>query len=157
MVVQNCGDLEIGAAANITYTTLAWLNGGFLTDKGGVFAALESGIDLVVPITSRIYDKVVKTYNSLTANGGFVLDNYDMATNVLVITTDVIVGANGLLSHGYNSTTQANVLNIQAVNLTVNGGGQIDVSGRGFQYSAGPGGGNDDPDHCDGDGANGGS
>ena len=143
LTIQNDGNLETGSSSDISYTTLDWATKGIITDGGGTFPVISGGGDLTIVENCRVYEKVVRTFNSLTINGGFVMYNYDMNTNKLVVTNDVTVGPNGLLAHYSNTTSQTNVINIEAANFYLTAGGLVDASARGFRHSEGTGAGTD--------------
>jgi hypothetical protein len=68
------------------------------------------------------------------------ISNGDTDTKKLVITNDVTIGGNGMLTHTANNTTEAHKLYLEVGgNLSIASGGKIDVSGKGYDVSQGPG------------------
>jgi hypothetical protein len=118
ITIQNYGNLELGPSANITYSTLNWFNEGVITDNGGIFALVSGGGNLTIPATARLVGNTSRTFTGLTVNG--------------------------TLTHSNNTTSETYKLN-----YTINGdvligsGGVINVNGKGYQHSEGPGAGVD--------------
>lgn len=74
--------------------------------------------------------------SSLTLGSGGVFST--VGTNTLTIGT-VTVNSGGILTHEANTTTQANKLSISSTTFTVNSGGGVDVSAKGFGSEQGTG------------------
>jgi hypothetical protein len=55
------------------------------------------------------------------------------------IFNSIIINNGGLLTHQANTDTQTDALNLQLSNLTIEAGGKIDVSGKGYDVAQGPG------------------
>ncbi|RLC36193.1 hypothetical protein DRH27_05590, partial [Candidatus Falkowbacteria bacterium] len=60
-------------------------------------------------------------------------------TKKLIVSGGMIVGANGILTHTANTTAQTHVINLEANNFTIESGGTINVSGKGYDSSEGLG------------------
>ena len=114
ITVQNYGYLNVTSSANIIYSTLNWSTKGIIADNGGTFDLVSGGGNLTIPATSRLLGNTTRTFTGLTVNG--------------------------TLTHSNNFTTEQYKLNY-TINgdSTVNSGGAIDVSSRGYQISEGPG------------------
>jgi hypothetical protein len=91
------------------------------------------------------------TINSLTLGTNntslLTVSNGDSDTKKLIVTNDVFIGGNGTLTHEQNTTPeeQQHKLFLEVGrNLTVEAGGSIDVSGKGYQSGEGFGPGTSD-------------
>ncbi|HVY67566.1 MAG TPA: discoidin domain-containing protein, partial [Patescibacteria group bacterium] len=128
VTLLNNGLYDNTATTTLNYGSLVW-TGGMIRYAGGGLALLNSNQDLTVPSGSKLIFNIatstasaVRSYNNLTVNG--------------------------ILTHNYNSATTGTAslvkLNLQINgNLTVASGGSINVDGRGYPSSEGPGAGGD--------------
>jgi hypothetical protein len=68
------------------------------------------------------------------------ISNGDTDSKKLIVTGDVLIGANGILTHEENTTVEQHKLFLDiGGNMTIAIGGAIDVSHKGYQENAGPG------------------
>jgi len=74
-----------------------------------------------------------------TAASTLTLSNGSSTTNKLVVTGDVNIGVNGTLTHTTNATDQTHTINLEAANLTVVSGGEINLNSKGYSGGYGPG------------------
>ncbi|RLC35919.1 hypothetical protein DRH27_06065, partial [Candidatus Falkowbacteria bacterium] len=76
------------------------------------------------------------TINSLslgsTSASTLTLSN-GSTTKKLIVSGGMIIGANGVLTHTTNTTAQTHVINLEAVNLTIESGGSINVEAKGYK------------------------
>ena len=114
ITVRNYGNLGIGASANISYNSLNWGTKGILTDNGGTFPLITNGGSVTVPETSRLVINTPRSYTGMTVNG--------------------------TLTHSNNVNSDQNKL-ILTVNgdVTVGQFGSINVTGKGYSRTNGPG------------------
>lgn len=117
ITTQSGGNLDVGTGSSVIYSNLNWSSSGVLTDNGGTFALFSSGGDLVVPITSTFNANVPRTFNSITVNG--------------------------TISHYANASSKVYYIDLTTSgNFLINAGGEINVSGKGYEKDSGPGAGN---------------
>lgn len=118
LTFSNSGSLRTEVGGNLSYTSLSWGTSSWIIDRGGTFALLSGGGALTVPETTTLYADIARSFSSLTVDGVF--------------------------THTANTTAETYViLYTISGNVTVNASGSINVSYKGYQYSAGPGQGGD--------------
>ncbi|RLC38738.1 hypothetical protein DRH27_01550 [Candidatus Falkowbacteria bacterium] len=140
LTIQNEGHLDISNTTNITHTIFNWTDAGNITDNGGTLSPFSDSGSLTIATTSRLHGKVIRTFTDLTINGTMILYNYSTSSaGKLDISGDVIIGSSGKLTHYKNSTAQTHVINLEADNLTIDNGGMIDLSAKGYKGQSGPG------------------
>ena len=61
----------------------------------------------------------------------------------ITVNSDIVIGSTGVLTHEYNGSTQAYVLDLTTANLNIDSGGYISVNARGYTSQYGPGAGAD--------------
>ncbi|RKZ06448.1 hypothetical protein DRQ25_13905, partial [Candidatus Fermentibacteria bacterium] len=76
-----------------------------------------------------------------TSASTLTISNGDMSTKKLIISGNMTIGANGILTHAANTTAQTHVINLEANNLTIQSGGSINVEAKGYSVNNGLGGG----------------
>lgn len=116
LTITDEGNLELVSGQTYTVTNFTWGGSGtesYITDNGGVLAQVTAGPTFTVPSDAMFYGNTTRSYN-----GGTI---------------------NGVLTHSNNTTSQTNTLDHSYINLTINSGGSIDVSERGYEGAAGPG------------------
>ncbi|MDD2917258.1 MAG: type II secretion system protein, partial [Candidatus Gracilibacteria bacterium] len=108
--------------------------------SGSILPGLSSDIVINDTIASRqpIIDLSLGavTFASLTLGTGatpLILTTYGSSVSGLVVTKFMTIGSNGTLTHVANSTTKTHTLTLKVQgNLTIESGGKIDVSGKGY-------------------------
>ncbi|MBU1178613.1 DUF2341 domain-containing protein [Patescibacteria group bacterium] len=119
-----------GAIPDVTaITTLT--SSGTLTLEDSVLASIT---DLNVNAgTANLYaDFLTGALTNLTLNGG-TTTLYDYTTLAALSLADLIIESGATLNHGNNSTAQDHIVNISASNdITINGGGSVNVDGLGY-------------------------
>lgn len=129
VIVRNQGHLVINSDTDLKFnSSLTWNDDGNIHDNGGNLydgstggdpndGPFEAGYDVTIPSGATLYGNTPKTINSLTVNG--------------------------TLTHSTNKTTGDGQLYdidyVVTVDATVNSGGVIDISGRGYDNGEGPG------------------
>ena len=69
----------------------------------------------------------------LTIDNGALLDLHQFTTSSALSINSLTVNSGGTVTHGANTTTANNFLNIAANDITINSGGIVDVSQKGYQ------------------------
>ncbi|MFZ2881513.1 MAG: hypothetical protein WA019_00415, partial [Candidatus Moraniibacteriota bacterium] len=137
ITIQNYGYFSTTPTTEVYYSTIDWTTKGVIGDNGGIFEILSGGAILTVPATAIFYENITRTF------AGYTIEGF-METTVPIITDgDFNIGTVGTVTNKYNTTSQLYVVDITAANLSMATGGKIDINGKGFQRSTGPGGGND--------------
>ncbi|RLC36694.1 hypothetical protein DRH27_04850, partial [Candidatus Falkowbacteria bacterium] len=140
LTIQNDGHLNISSTTNISYSALNWADAGNITDNGGVMSPFSNDSELIIATTSRLHEKVIRTFTDLTINGTIILYNYSTSSvGKLDVSGDVLIGSSGKLTHQNNTTAQTHVVNLEAANLIIQSGGTIDVDYKGLQHETGDG------------------
>ncbi|MCL5775207.1 MAG: hypothetical protein M1333_03280, partial [Patescibacteria group bacterium] len=130
------GMYDVRQNTTLNYTSLSW-GGGIIMDSGGTFAVISQNQDLLIPTSSKLtlnVPGVTRTYNNLTING--LLSN----------------------SRNYFATSTTPTSSIYKLNWTINGNlvinsaGSINVDGRGYAGTYGPGAGSTYTASCCGGG-----
>ncbi len=103
-----------GDVANVTDLTVA--NGTFALKSGG---SISSGLTDLTVDSGGTYEH--------TGNGTWILDT-------------IHVKNGGQLTHDINDTGKSNWLDIDATTVTVDAGGEINIDGKGYSSTNGPGG-----------------
>ena len=91
-------------------------------------------------VTSRIV--IGRDNSSITLPASFTLAATlsQAGTDVLAMTTDLTIGSGGILTHEVGGSSEDHKINLDLTgNLTINSGGAIYVSERGYTDGAGPG------------------
>jgi hypothetical protein len=96
-------------------TGLTWYENGTDPHIGDTQPITDIIIDGTLEFQNQNTDITPTSFNSITINNG------------------------GILTHQANTNTQTDALNLDLDDLTINQGGKIDVSGKGYDVSQGPG------------------
>jgi hypothetical protein len=161
LTVQNGARLSIDAGVNLEIkNTGAWSfwsiinNGSFLADS-------VTDLTIINTLNNNGFFSIngVSTLNlngNFTNAGNFVANNVGL-TNLIINGTVTVnsfsptttsfanlkdMTVNGTLSHLANTNAKVNYIDLTLDNLTINPGGKIDVTGKGFAADQGPGSGN---------------
>ena len=137
----------------------SWNNNGTLTiDSGGVVEASSlttiqslsvnnSGTYRHSSTTLRLGNGVTWVENGLMLahSSGSVVSDLILDSSILefrnqtpsspAVYNSIIVNNGGVIRHGQNTTSPAMSLNLQVATLTVNAGGSLDLSGKGYYQS----------------------
>ena len=112
-------DVLISSSTAITITATGTLN----------FESLVVGSGSATSTLILTGDIGTGTNITIGDNGTLTQNN----TSTQTISGDLIIQSGGLLNHGDNSTTQANIINISATgNINIQSGGSVNVNGLGY-------------------------
>jgi hypothetical protein len=113
--VQNNGVFNNGSNTLTIGTNGTWYENGTNSTIGNSQPIHDIVIDGTLEFQNQNTGQIPTTFTSITINNG------------------------GILTHEANTTAQTDALNMELTTLTVNTGGVIDVSHKGYQENAGPG------------------
>lgn len=144
------GAVDLGGTGNIG-SVIIDMHGGALVNPSSVTIGTGGGLKFfgvssMTPLTSvsssgQLYlvrNGFLNSTMSLTMNSGATttMSGYTSSSQPLVL-NNLTINNNSLLTHDANGSSQTNVINIAANNITVNTGGSINVDGKGYAQPAG--------------------
>lgn len=127
LIVNTGSSLELPAACSVEGVLFKLVAGSFL--EGGVLAlGTNGGISTVADTELRLTTLTLADGSSSTVNGATTL------------TGDLVIKDGATLSHSANGSSEAYRLDLTVGgDMTIEKGGAVDVSDRGYGFKAGPG------------------
>ncbi len=141
IVLTNAGNLGLFGADSLVLTNTAIVGGpGPATNCGGISLY---GVSLALPSTYAWSNYFIRIHTN--AGSSVSCEDITVGTNAMLIVdqpylfSNVTIKAGGLLRHDGNFDSEKLRLNVTVIsNLTVDAGGAIDVSRRGYGTGKGP-------------------
>lgn len=151
--VQGATTTTLGSAA---YDNLTVIRSALFTILSGHTFTLISTLTGSTTATTTISAGGILSASSLSSCSNSVIANFGTSTIASSFTigsgctweesvatsttfTNLTISSGGTLSHSANSSAQTYKLNASMTSLTVDSGGKVDVTGKGYTYDAGAG------------------
>ncbi|MFZ2985974.1 MAG: hypothetical protein WA083_04620, partial [Candidatus Moraniibacteriota bacterium] len=144
IIIRNYGNLDIQPTANINHSSIDWSTKGVITDNGGSFDLLNSGVNLEIPATARLMGNAPRTFTGLTVNGILTHSSntiYALGERYKInytINGDFLVNVGGLVDTNYRGYQISEGFGAGVDGSYVGGGSYGGAGGKGIETSAGP-------------------